>query len=999
MTDQIGVSYNFSNILFILFFSIKCIFRLTLYTPTKSSTMKALRIFLIFIFAFHAKSHCSTIKIIDAGSFYFTSDSSWYQIAVDMGHTASINPLSTLNDTSFYATTDILIVSGGTISYSTLQINNILGFIKRGKSVYLQAEYLISFSANTAFKYLIEELGGEFDWISHLTESIDVEVSGGFSTIYEDVTDLPYYWYGASGSGDCSVVPFLMNGTNEVGWIFTPPTTTYGRLICTTDQDWIGAGFIYEESQLLMRNIIDHLDDYGLGTYTKNAVVTIADSVCSSVFPYVWNGLTIAEAGSYTFETTMADESCDSTITLEVFLLNNTTSLFDTICYGASYELGDSVFTTTGVHDVIFASSGECDSIVVVDLFVRPLKNFSYYDTVCAGGSYSFGSTMLNAAGSYADTLSAGDCDSIVTLHLWVKSYPIFSFTDDICAGDIYNFNGSLLTAAGIYHDTVTSMGCDSIVLLTLVANENLTYSFSDNICAGETYNFGGTWLSAGGTYIDTFSTLGCDSIVTLNLTVNDYITLSFAENLCAGDTYAFNGKTLTSSGIYTDTFSTTSCDSIVTLSLSIAPEITNSVAAFICYSEHYTWGDLVLLESGTYTQVFASATGCDSTVVLSLTVRPEIVNSVARSICFGTTYTWGEMVLAAAGSYTQVFSAASGCDSTVNLELAIHPEISTEVEDLICFATPYTWGGMDLSETGIYTQVFVGENGCDSTVKLSLTVKPRAASVATSVAGCDVVFFEGNSYVESTVLFDTLTDIDGCDSIYHTVDITINFPKKDSISASICKGESFKFSEMDLSLSGSYIDTFQTNQGCDSIVTLSLTVNPLPVIDIYQIPNEGGVCVYDSIIFQASGGETYSWYDELDTHIASGKDAKIVLRNYQNFVTVNGTDDNGCTDTASLKVIAQACCELLMPNAFSPNGDGINDRYGPATYGNPIEYQFQIYNRWGQRIFVSFVGANYWDGTIEGKPAPIGTYFYMLSGKCVSGEKLERKGDLTLIR
>ncbi|WP_129021477.1 gliding motility-associated C-terminal domain-containing protein [Edaphocola flava] len=94
--------------------------------------------------------------------------------------------------------------------------------------------------------------------------------------------------------------------------------------------------------------------------------------------------------------------------------------------------------------------------------------------------------------------------------------------------------------------------------------------------------------------------------------------------------------------------------------------------------------------------------------------------------------------------------------------------------------------------------------------------------------------------------------------------------------------------------------------------------------------------------------------------------------------------------------------CNIMLPNAFSPNGDGRNDYWSPQK---PLDcnietYILRIYNRWGQCVFFSENINHQWDGTFEGKPAPQGIYIYELS--LYKGKSLQRfyqKGDITLLR
>jgi len=91
----------------------------------------------------------------------------------------------------------------------------------------------------------------------------------------------------------------------------------------------------------------------------------------------------------------------------------------------------------------------------------------------------------------------------------------------------------------------------------------------------------------------------------------------------------------------------------------------------------------------------------------------------------------------------------------------------------------------------------------------------------------------------------------------------------------------------------------------------------------------------------------------------------------------------------------------IFTPNAFTPNGDGINDTFGPVNYFTDIaaDYRFMIYNRWGQKIFETTDFTRTWDGTFKNGPAPVGSYVFVITYRTVEGLYLEKHGTVTLLR
>lgn len=109
------------------------------------------------------------------------------------------------------------------------------------------------------------------------------------------------------------------------------------------------------------------------------------------------------------------------------------------------------------------------------------------------------------------------------------------------------------------------------------------------------------------------------------------------------------------------------------------------------------------------------------------------------------------------------------------------------------------------------------------------------------------------------------------------------------------------------------------------------------------------------------------------------------------------------CMGTDSIVIRKQYCdCPLLFPNAFSPNNDGLNDVFLPVLPGEcPVaSFKLQVYNRWGQMMFVSYRSTEGWNGYYNGLPADAGTYMYRLEMKTGLNKKaMVKSGDFVLIR
>lgn len=177
---------------------------------------------------------------------------------------------------------------------------------------------------------------------------------------------------------------------------------------------------------------------------------------------------------------------------------------------------------------------------------------------------------------------------------------------------------------------------------------------------------------------------------------------------------------------------------------------------------------------------------GCDSSLTLILNIvapTPEIWSATACQ-----SYTWNGINYNESGTYHQLFTTGDGFDSIATLQLTILPTIQKDIHDTACFS--YSWNGLTYYQSDIYIQQFTNAEGCDSTVHLHLTILPQSK--------------------------DTLYDTVCQSSDYYTLQ---------------------RFHDIDISEAGDFtIDSlFQSQNGCDSAVTLYLHIVPTPSADDLQ--------------------------------------------------------------------------------------------------------------------------------------------------------------------
>jgi gliding motility-associated-like protein len=177
---------------------------------------------------------------------------------------------------------------------------------------------------------------------------------------------------------------------------------------------------------------------------------------------------------------------------------------------------------------------------------------------------------------------------------------------------------------------------------------------------------------------------------------------------------------------------------------------------------------------------------------------------------------------------------------------------------------------------------------------------------------------------------------------------------------------------------------------GC--VETDSMTISELPFPAVNLGPDTS-ICLGDTILLQGPAADSYLWQDG-----STGRDYTVTNDGVYTLMA----SANGCPGKDTITVSSTDCaCRIFVPNAFSPNGDGLNDDFSPQLDCGPINvhYQINIFNKWGQRVFYSNKITNSWNGTYKGTNVETGTYFYRIEYQDTKNGVSVQKGDITLLR
>ncbi len=211
--------------------------------------------------------------------------------------------------------------------------------------------------------------------------------------------------------------------------------------------------------------------------------------------------------------------------------------------------------------------------------------------------------------------------------------------------------------------------------------------------------------------------------------------------------------------------------------------------------------------------------------MTLTLEVLATDQVSVDAAICAGESFSFDGQSLTQAGEYAATFQNQAGCDSTVTLTLEVLPTFQTSVDAVICTGESYAFNDQLLTQSGQYEATFQSTVGCDSTVNLSLTILPtNQTSMSASICAGDSYPFDGGLLTESGQYTAVLQNAAGCDSTV-TLDLSVLPVDNQSVQATICAGETYLFNGEELGEAGEYTAVLQNADGCDSTVMLLLLV------------------------------------------------------------------------------------------------------------------------------------------------------------------------------
>ncbi len=659
---------------------------------------------------------------------------------------------------------------------------------------------------------------------------------------------------------------------------------------------------------------------------------------------------------------------------------------------------------TNATYTVTGTTAAGCTATATVAINVNPLPALTTTPvSICAGGSAPL---AVSGAATYvwspATGLSCTSCASPVASPATTTTYTVTGTNAAGCtASQTLVVTVNPLPALNVSPNPAAVCAGASVAL---TATGAASYSWSPatglscTTCANPT-----AAPTATTTYTVTGTNgIGCTATATVPVTVNPVpvVTATASQNNpCVG-----TPVTLTAGGAATYVWSPSTGLSCTTCAAPVAnPTVTT-----------------------TYSVTGTTASGCTASASVTITVKPlPVLVTTPATICAGgsaplsvsgaESYVWSPAgglsctacatptaSPAATTTYTVTGTGPNGCTAAKTLVVTVNPlpVVSAGNDREVCAGVPST-----LTATGAATYEWSPAGGlsCTTCANPVATINATATYTVTgtSAAGC-----VGSARVLLTVV--------------PRSPVSIEKPKP------ICEGESAQLTATggnsyswspagSLSNAGSaspvatpretttYTVIIRQGNCYSDTLSAKVVVSPIPTVNAG--PDRTVIAGSSSqLLATATGATTYTWTPAATlscADCASPNAAPLETTTYK----VEVQSEAGCSASDEVTLAIQCDnSQMFLPNTFTPNGDGANDRFYPRGKGVKEVRSFRIYSRWGELMYqVDNFQLNDeskgWDGSFQHMPLKPDVYVWVIDAYCDTGEPMQRKGDISIVK
>lgn len=654
----------------------------------------------------------------------------------------------------------------------------------------------------------------------------------------------------------------------------------------------------------------------------------------------------------------------------------------------------------------------------------------SYFEFSMGGGKiFSAGDTLRSSVKIFVACHSADYCPDEDSFNISIVPAVSSLFTPTDLCPDYRIQIGSVVFDSSHTNDTVVltgaaANGCDSLVIVQLYFNSPVDSHLVASLCPGQSLSVNNTLYNeqrpSGTEIIRAGAATGCDSTVYINLSYLANASGQYRADICKGDTISVNGDYYHEnhlSGL--DTIMNAAingCDSLVDVRLNlIQPQVFNYQGQ-ICSEDSLLIGNVYFHKENlklTDTLAGASINGCDSIRNIVLQLHPQASFAINQTLCSG------EFIIVNGRRYDEARSSGLellkngsiyGCDSTIQINLKFQSHVESTYTPVLCENDSISIHGkfyskINLSGTDTLTGSATG--GCDSVVHIIVNLQHNSNSVLNySICEEDSIVVNGKSYHKNKL---TGTEIlskqasSGCDSIIN-IQLSLLPSATTEIRDTLCKEEHLIINGKTYNRSNSSgTEYFQSMSGCDSIVRINLSFIDLQLSYPTEINLEPGVGQKVTLIPQFNVSRV-NWSPATGLSCIDCLDP-VINTNQDQLYNVTLYDDQGCSVSIIISVRSSKDQKVFIPNAFSPNGDNINDLFKIKSENPDLKInEFLIFDRWGNQIFQelnsNILNHKGWNGnSLAGDKMNPGVYVYLIKIQLSDQEFRFFRGDVTLLR
>jgi len=614
------------------------------------------------------------------------------------------------------------------------------------------------------------------------------------------------------------------------------------------------------------------------------------------------------------------------------------------------------------------------------------------------------------------------------------------------------SYTTPILTTTTSYYVQTTVNGCVSprtMVTVTVASNLAVDAGVNDTICFGDAVTLGVTPNGAGYSYSwDENSNLGFSTVynptVSPTATTTYYVTVTDANNCVGTDSVTISvNPLLTASKNTTNITCNGACDGSVSVT---AVGGSGNYQFTIDGINFQTSGSFNNLCAGNYVVGVVDDNACVDTVMFTITDPDLLVidSIVATDVSCnnansGNNANGSITIFASGGSAPLSYSIDNGATfATTSVFSGLSPGSYTIVV-VDVNGCSVNGGNIVINEpTAISIPNVVTDVSCNGYNDGQIAVAPQGGTPAYSYSWS--VNGVGNNPVANNLVADnvtvTVSDANGCSE---AVTLTVNQPAPInfiSFTADIFSGcapltvefynttdtaliDSFywdlgngtiAFNDTSSTIytnPGSYnVSLFVTdNNGCPGVLTQTAYIEVFenPTANFSYAPLD--VTLFDPLVYftDLSLFNIASWqwnFANLGTSALQHPNFTFPGEDTASYpVTLLVTNDDGCTDSITKLVKINGETGVFVPNAFTPDGDNLNEFFAPKGFGvSPEGYAFLIFDRWGELIFESYNPFDGWNGTYKGNVVQNGTYIWKLNYKDTNGKTLQNIGKVTII-